>query len=146
MKKDVIGQNIRAARRAKGLTQAGLGEALGVEAPSVNRWENGKSQPRAELIPKIEKVLGISLYSNAPLENSSSLTMSEFAGLKQRVKELEVYMIKGKNSQPLSADSLFKKYKHIIERLEKGSDLDLELVEEALGLSINDRASDSDSA
>jgi superfamily II DNA or RNA helicase/DNA-binding XRE family transcriptional regulator len=38
-------QRIKALRAKLGLTQVALAERLGVSFPTVNRWENGKSQP-----------------------------------------------------------------------------------------------------
>lgn len=38
--------DIRAARERLGLTQAAMGEALGVDGPRLSAWENGKPLPR----------------------------------------------------------------------------------------------------
>ena len=40
-----IGNNIRKAREAKGLTTRQLGELVGVDASTVCRWENDKKTP-----------------------------------------------------------------------------------------------------
>ena len=37
-----VGERIRAARRARGLTQKALGEACGIAEPTIRRYELGK--------------------------------------------------------------------------------------------------------
>lgn len=38
-------ERLKELRRRKGLTQAGLAEILGVEQPTIQRWEKGKREP-----------------------------------------------------------------------------------------------------
>jgi transcriptional regulator with XRE-family HTH domain len=45
-------------RKAKGLTQADLARALGVNVNSVQGWERG-SEPRPKLVPKLAEALGM---------------------------------------------------------------------------------------
>lgn len=58
-----LGRRIRAARLARGWTQAQLGERLfGVDdpnsaAPRVSRWERGMHKPDLDTIEKLAKVL-----------------------------------------------------------------------------------------
>ncbi len=40
---NIIGGNIAALRKAKGLTQEQLADMLGVSAPAVSKWETGVS-------------------------------------------------------------------------------------------------------
>lgn len=40
------GENIRLMRKARGMTQGQLAEAVDVRTPSVSRWESGKAIPR----------------------------------------------------------------------------------------------------
>ena len=42
-----VGNNIRAAREVRGLTQKDVGDALGVTNRDVSRWENGRVEPGA---------------------------------------------------------------------------------------------------
>jgi transcriptional regulator with XRE-family HTH domain len=42
-----LGSEIRELREAKGLTQAALAQAIGVDAQSVSRWERGERTPNA---------------------------------------------------------------------------------------------------
>jgi transcriptional regulator with XRE-family HTH domain len=53
--------NMRAIRRRRGLTQAQLAEAIGVEQPTVQRYENGTRDPSLAQALEIAKVLGVSL-------------------------------------------------------------------------------------
>lgn len=48
-------------RKAAGLTQAKVAEALGVTDSAVNQWEKGKTFPKTELLPKIATLYGCSI-------------------------------------------------------------------------------------
>ena len=57
--KAVIAQNILSLRTNEGLTQEGLGEALGVSRQTVAKWESGEAVPdlvNAQAIAKLFKV------------------------------------------------------------------------------------------
>lgn len=56
---ETIGTRIALARKAKGLTQEGLAERLGVSSQAVSKWENDLSCPDISLLPKLCQVLGI---------------------------------------------------------------------------------------
>ena len=56
-----IGKNITMFRKAKGLTQAELGELLGVSNQAVSKWESELTMPDIMLLPEIAKVLGVTL-------------------------------------------------------------------------------------
>ena len=56
-----IGKRIKSARKAKGLTQKQLAEAVGVVTGTIQQYELGKRQPRIEQIEKIAEILGVSL-------------------------------------------------------------------------------------
>ena len=45
-------------RKAAGITQIELSEALEVAQSTVAMWETGKAYPRAALLPKIAQILG----------------------------------------------------------------------------------------
>ncbi|MDC0980300.1 helix-turn-helix transcriptional regulator [Bdellovibrionales bacterium] len=53
----VIGDRIKKARDAAGLTQADLAEMVKVEPASVSRWEQGQSMPRPKRVKEIAKAL-----------------------------------------------------------------------------------------
>ena len=50
--------NIAQARKAKGLTQTQLADAMGVDQALVSRWESGKVSPNAENMAKLKELLG----------------------------------------------------------------------------------------
>ena len=56
-----IGKNIATFRKDKGMTQADLGEALGVSNQAVSKWEAETTMPDVMLLPKIAKSLGVTL-------------------------------------------------------------------------------------
>ncbi len=56
-----LGEAIRSARTAKGMTQEALAEAIGVVPQTVSKWERGESQPDTELLSPLADALGISL-------------------------------------------------------------------------------------
>lgn len=53
----MIGKAISEKRKELGLTQAQLGERLGVTAPAVNRWEKNLSFPDANLLAPLARCL-----------------------------------------------------------------------------------------
>ena len=55
-----LGARIRHFRKAKGLTQAELAEALFVTPQNVSKWENGQSAPDIEKFCALCKALGVS--------------------------------------------------------------------------------------
>ena len=57
-----IGEGIKAARQAAGLTQKELAEKLGISASAVGQFEKSDNM-RTETIEKIADVLGVSPYS-----------------------------------------------------------------------------------
>ena len=56
-----IGSRIRAARKARGLSQEQLGEKLGVSFQAVSTWEQGKYIPDSDHLPALARELDISL-------------------------------------------------------------------------------------
>ena len=56
-----IGQYIQSGRREAGMTQAEMGERLGVSAQSVSNWERGESLPDISLLPDLACMLHCSV-------------------------------------------------------------------------------------
>ncbi len=54
-----VGSRIRLIRKAKGLTQAELGEKVGLTADRVQKYENGIRKPKPELIQEFATALGV---------------------------------------------------------------------------------------
>lgn len=54
-----LGERIRDARRAAGLSQEKLAERVGVTRQAVTKWENGQSAPSTENLLRLAEVLGV---------------------------------------------------------------------------------------
>ena len=52
---------IKKFRNDLGLTQQEVADILGVSQKAVAKWEGGKGLPRAEMLPKLAKVLGCTI-------------------------------------------------------------------------------------
>ncbi len=55
-----VGHRIREIRTTQGLSQAELGEAVGLSADRIQKYENGIRKPKADLLKKIADALGVS--------------------------------------------------------------------------------------
>lgn len=56
-----LGRRIADLRHAKGLKQEELAEKLGVSAQAVSKWENDQTCPDISLLPRLAKILGVSV-------------------------------------------------------------------------------------
>lgn len=56
----LIGARIAIARKAQGLNQEQLADAVGVHKQTISRWESGKRAPNGEEIRLIVDALGCS--------------------------------------------------------------------------------------
>lgn len=54
-----IGQNIRALRKKRGLTQGRLGELCGITGGAISSYENGVTVPRRRVVEKIARALDV---------------------------------------------------------------------------------------
>ena len=54
-----IGENIRALRREKGVTQEQLAESIGISFQAVSKWENGITLPDITLVPMLAAYFGV---------------------------------------------------------------------------------------
>ena len=52
-------ERLRDMRKAKGMTQDQLADALSVSRVSVTQWEKGKHTPPLEMIGRIGELLGV---------------------------------------------------------------------------------------
>lgn len=53
------GARLSAFRRAAGLSQAELADAVGVQQQTIAFWELSDKPPRSDVIPKMAKILGV---------------------------------------------------------------------------------------
>ena len=58
---NTIGKQISALRREKGLKQEDIAQALDVSSQAVSKWENDQSCPDISLLPKLTRLLGVSV-------------------------------------------------------------------------------------
>lgn len=66
---DGFGACVATLRTKLDMTQAELGERLGVEDSTVSRWESGDAFPRRENLKALASVLGVTeadLFRNTP--------------------------------------------------------------------------------
>lgn len=57
--KNIMGNQIRMLRKAKGITQEELGQALGISYQAVSKWENDTALPDVQIVPKIAEYFGV---------------------------------------------------------------------------------------
>lgn len=87
-----IGRFVAECRKAKGLTQARLAEALGITDRAVSKWETGKSMPDASLMLPLCDILGISVNEllsgeRIEMENYSKIAEENLVELKRQQEE-----------------------------------------------------------
>ena len=56
-----IGNQIKALRTRKGVTQEALAAHLGVTAQAVSKWERNAATPDIELLPQLSAYFGVSM-------------------------------------------------------------------------------------
>lgn len=56
-----VGQRIKAARKAAGLTQQQLAEKSGLKYQNITKWERGERNPKIETLLKISEACGCSV-------------------------------------------------------------------------------------
>ena len=75
--KTTFGQILKKNRRSLGLSQAELGEKLGVSVQTVSRWENDGGMPDISQIVPLAKILGTSCDVLLGMENSEEEMVKE---------------------------------------------------------------------
>ncbi|AGN33447.1 DNA-binding protein (plasmid) [Pseudomonas fluorescens A506] len=103
-----IGGRIRSLRKAKGITQAVLAEALECEIATISRYERGDNPPDSEQLLKLAKLLGVSPMDILPSE--SDIAREQVIELRATLLEL-IYKIES----PLLLEKLIKTI-HLIEK------------------------------
>lgn len=74
---DLIGNAIKQARKERNLTQAQLGELVGVQKAQISKLENHLTDARFETILKVFKALNAKIHFNVELLNQNlNLTSS----------------------------------------------------------------------
>ena len=57
----LFAENLRALRKASGLTQRELGEAIGYSEKAVSKWESGAAVAPGVLLPRLARALGATI-------------------------------------------------------------------------------------
>lgn len=57
----IMGEKLKAARNAAGMTQAQLADALGCKVKNISRWENGHVKPGVLTVKKMAQAIGCSM-------------------------------------------------------------------------------------
>lgn len=71
------GEEIRAARKRKGLTQKQLAEKMGVTETYISQYERDLRRPKPETVRRIAAALEIDVFSIADFENATELLFSD---------------------------------------------------------------------
>lgn len=56
-----MGEKLKAARKAAGMSQAQLAEAVGCHQKDISRYESGQHEPGALTLKKIAQAIGCSM-------------------------------------------------------------------------------------
>jgi len=59
--KEKLARNISIYRKEKGFTQEELAQILGISFQAVSKWENAQTMPDISLLPKLSRILGVSI-------------------------------------------------------------------------------------
>lgn len=71
----LVGQSIRAARIAAGLSQADLGKACGISFQQVHKYEKGANRVGSSRLMQIAEVLGVSANTLLPVSQKHAVTL-----------------------------------------------------------------------
>lgn len=74
-----IGSFLQSLRKEKGLTQAKLGEQLGVTDKTISRWETGVYLPPAEMLLALSEYYGVSVNELLMAERIAPERMAQAA-------------------------------------------------------------------
>lgn len=125
----ITGATIRRLREEKGLSQAQLGDMIGVGGKTVSKWETAKGLPDITLIEPLSKALGVSvmeLMSGDTVSNknvSGNVLRSKFyvcpvCGNVIRSLGDAVISCCGVSLPPLDAEEIDDEHKIILEKVE----------------------------
>ena len=92
----MIGEQIKTARKAKGVSQEELAVRLGVVRQTVSKWENGMSVPDADVLIKIAELLDVPVSQLLGMEPESGSVQDMAGELARLTKELAAKIQKEK--------------------------------------------------
>jgi transcriptional regulator with XRE-family HTH domain len=92
----VIGERIRTQRLIKGITQADLGNVLGVSFQQIQKYEQGKNRVSSTRIGQLAKALGVHvmqlLGDTGPTFIPKSTPFSQFVSSREGIELIEALM------------------------------------------------------
>lgn len=102
MDKVLFGERIRNAREASGMSKQLLAGRLGVKSSTINKWEGGEQEPRANRVHMISNLLDVPLLwllagsqqvpDQATAFNSKDMLQQKYTELKGNVSNLQSCM------------------------------------------------------
>ena len=92
---NILCENIRAYRKAQGLTQKELAEQLGISDKTVSRWESGVQLPEASLIPDLASVFHITIDELYGVESTATDPTHEVKDGRKTIVSFKVWMVAG---------------------------------------------------
>ena len=94
----IISENIKKLRKAKGMTQEELAEAVNVSFQAVSKWENGGA-PDIEILPLLANAFGVTIDELMGFKLNSYTNKERFIKLMDDAGVLKKgqYIIKGVN-------------------------------------------------
>ncbi len=121
----MIGEQIKKARKLKGMSQEELAYSIGVHSNTVARWERGEINPTGKSLKKIAQVLKVpisSLYDDEQLEPEQGLSLAYWGEVADNIRKLmksnderKIAIIKSMllDSLDIQSDRIFIKQEHI---------------------------------
>lgn len=89
MQQKTIAEQLTAARKARGMTQEQLSEALNMSRQAISHWETGRSLPDAEMLKKLSVLLSCNLISFEPAEPTKPAEAAEPVAAKPAAESVE---------------------------------------------------------
>jgi len=82
MERKTLSEQLTAARKACGMTQEQLSEALNMSRQAISHWETGRSMPDAEMLRRLSVLLHVNFLTDEP-EATASAVKEEAKGAEQ---------------------------------------------------------------
>lgn len=95
----IISENIKWARKAKGLSQEELAVRLNVVRQTISKWENGLSVPDADILIQLAELLEVSVSQLLGIEPQEDAGQDLTQQLAQLNEQLAVYARKARLTQ-----------------------------------------------
>ncbi len=86
--KEDIGRNIKHCRQLRNLTQAQLGESIGLAESTISMYESGKREPDMDTIETIADVLNVRMIDIIPKATDQSFSADQLSDLDREILSL----------------------------------------------------------